>query len=67
MNSPTDDNELVDRVIIDLCAKSFKLLGNGCDENLIQCETTDEFMGVLKVCKEYIVPSRIEYADLSLK
>ena len=40
------DDEFIDLVIIDICAKSFKLLGSETDEKLIQCETTDEFMGV---------------------
>lgn len=62
-----DPTEFVDRVIIDLCAKSFLLLGSEEDEKLIQCDTTDEFMGVLKVCNEYLKADQIEYADLSLK
>ncbi len=60
------DDEFIDLVIIDICAKSFKLLGSETDEKLIQCETTDEFMGVLKVCNEYLSPDRIKYANLSL-
>ena len=61
------NDEFIDHVIIDICAKSFKLLGSETDEKLIQCDTTDEFMGVLKVCKEYLKTEQIEYADLSLK
>jgi len=62
-----DPSEFVDRVVIDLCAKSFLLIGSMKEENLIECDTTDEFMGVLKVCKEYLKTEQIEYADLSLK
>ena len=47
-----DPNEFVDRVIIDLCSKTFLLLGSESDEKLIACDNTDEFLGVLKVCKE---------------
>ena len=61
-----DPNEFVDRVIIDLCAKTFLLLGSESDEKLIQCDNTDEFLGVLKVCKELLPTDKIEYADLSL-
>ena len=60
------DRILIDHVIIDICAKSFKLLGSETDEKLIECDTTDEFMGVLKVCNEYLPPDRIRYANLSL-
>tara|TARA_B000000557_G_C20529080_1_gene339804 strand:+ start:171 stop:365 length:195 start_codon:yes stop_codon:yes gene_type:complete len=62
-----DPTEFVDRVVIDLCAKSFLLIGSEDDKKLIQCDTTDEFMGVLKVCNEYLKPDEIEYADLTLK
>ena len=60
------NDEFIDHVIIDICAKSFKLLGSETDEKLIQCDTTDEFMGVLKVCNEYLPPDRIRNANLSL-
>ena len=60
------NDEFIDHVIIDICAKSFKLLGSETDEKLIQWDTTDEFMGVLKVCNEYLPPDRIRYANLSL-
>ena len=62
-----DPSEFGDHVVIDLCAKSFLLVGSKGEENLIECDTTDEFMGVLKVCKEYLKADQIEYADLSLK
>ena len=62
-----EPSEFIDRVVIDLCAKSFLLVGSNKHENLIECDTTDEFMGVLKVCKEYLKTEQIEYADLSLK
>ena len=58
------NDEFIDHVIIDICAKSFKLLGSETDEKLIQCDTTDEFMGVLKVCNEYLPPDRIRYCLL---
>ena len=61
-----DPSEFVDHVVIDLCAKSFLLVGSKEEENLIECDTTDEFMGVLKVCNEYLPPDRIRYANLSL-
>lgn len=39
-----DPSEFVDHVVIDLCAKSFLLVGSKEEENLIECDTTDEFM-----------------------
>ena len=62
-----DPSEFVDHVVIDLCAKSFLLVGSKKEENLIECDTTDEFMGVLKVCKEYLKTDQIEYADYHLR
>ena len=57
-----DDFVLI--VEIDVCSRSFILLSENGDERLIACETTDEFMRVLRVCDQLLSPDQIIYKEL---
>tara|TARA_B100000214_G_scaffold107834_1_gene75997 strand:- start:8 stop:202 length:195 start_codon:yes stop_codon:yes gene_type:complete len=57
-----DDFVLI--VEIDVCSRSFVLLSENGDERLIACETTDEFMRVLRVCDQLLPPDAIIYKEL---
>ena len=52
-------------VEIDVCSRSFILLSENGDERLISCETTDEFMRVLRVCDQLLPPEKIIYKELA--
>ena len=57
-----DDFVLI--VEIDVCSRSFVLLSENGEERLIACETTDEFLRVLRVCDQLLPPEAIIYKEL---
>ena len=58
--------EFVYEVIVDICARTFKLKSSDGDNKIIACDNTDEFMRVLDVCDKMLQPEMIVYADLAL-
>ena len=52
-------------VEIDVCSRYFIPLSENGDERLIACETTDEFMRVLRVCDQLLPPDAIIYKELA--
>ena len=58
-------DDFVLNVEIDVCSRSFVLLSENGDERLISCETTDEFMRVLRVCDQLLPPESIIYKELA--
>ena len=58
--------EFVYEVIVDICARTFKLKSSDGDNKIIACEDYAEFMRVLEVCDKMLEPEMIVYADLAL-
>ena len=58
--------DFVYEVIVDICARTFKLKSDNGDNKIIACDNTDEFMRVLNVCDMMLEPHMIKYADLVL-
>tara|TARA_Y100000114_G_scaffold150874_1_gene166858 strand:+ start:914 stop:1108 length:195 start_codon:yes stop_codon:yes gene_type:complete len=58
--------DFVYEVVVDICAKTFKLKSSDGDNKIIVCDNTDEFMRVLDVCDKMLEPYMIKYADLAL-
>ena len=58
-------DDFVILVEIDVCSRTFILLSENGDERLIACETTDEFMRVLRVCDQLLPPDAIIYKQLA--
>ena len=59
-------DDFIFEVVVDICAKSFKLKSEDGDHKVIACENSDEFMRVLEVCDQMLEPEMIVYADLAL-
>lgn len=59
-------DDFVFEVVVDVCAKTFKLKSDKGENKIIACENTDEFMRVLDVCDKMLDPEMIIYADLAL-
>ena len=55
--------DFVLNVLVDLCSRSFYLISES-DTREIKCDTTDEFMRVLRVCDELLPPNAIIYKEL---
>ena len=58
--------DFVYEVVVDICAKTFKLKSSDGDNKIIACENSEEFMRVLVVCDQMLEPHMIKYADLVL-
>ena len=56
----------VQGVVIDVCTRSFLLLSDKGDEQIVECETAEQFMNVLEVCTSHLNDDQIEYADLAI-
>ena len=57
--------DFVYEVIVDICAKTFKLKSSDGDNKIIACEDSEEFMRVLEVCDQMLEPHMIKYAELA--
>ena len=58
--------EFVYEVIVDICARTFKLKSSDGNNKIIACEDSEEFMRVLEVCDKMLEPHMIVYADLAI-
>ena len=63
-NSHMED--FVYEVIVDICARTFKLKSSDGDNKIIACEDSEEFVRVLEVCDQMLEPHMIKYAELAL-
>ena len=60
-----DENEYPLGLVIDLCTRSFLLLGDKGSERMLECDTIDEFMSVLQFATSSLEPYQIQYADIA--
>ena len=58
--------EFLYEVVVDICARTFKLRSSDGDNKIIACQNSEEFMRVLEVCDKMLEPEMIVYADLLL-
>jgi len=55
--------EHVSSILINICKRTVIVLGNEGDTRVIECETVNEFMNVLKIIDENIKPEMVVYAE----
>lgn len=54
----------VDGVLINICSRTFIIFSDTGEERYIECDTIEEFMGVLKVCTDKLDEDQICYSDI---
>ena len=59
-------DDFVYEVVVDICARTFKLKSDKGDNKIIFCDDTDEFLRVLEVCDKMLEPGMIVYKELAL-
>ena len=59
-------DDFIYEVIVDICARTFKLKSDKEQNKIIACVNTDEFMRVLEVCDQMLEPCMIVYKELAL-
>ena len=57
-------DDFILRVEIDICSRSFSLLSENGDIRLIKCDTKEEFIRILRVCDELLLPDQVVYKEL---
>ena len=58
-------DDFILRVEIDICSRSFSLLSENWDSRLIKCDTKEEFIRILRVCDELLLPDQVVYKELA--
>lgn len=58
--------ECLNGIVVDICTRSFLLLGDHGQEKFVSCDTQEEFMNVLRFVKTNVTADQIEYADLAI-
>ena len=58
-------DDFILRVEIDICSRSFSLLSENGDIRLIKCDTKEEFIRILRVCDELLLPDQVVYKELA--
>ena len=59
-------DEFIFEVVVDICARTFKLKSSDGDNKVIACQDSEEFLRVLQVCDQMLEPDMIVYKDLAL-
>ena len=55
------------KTIVDICSRSFKIVSDEGYIQLVQCESVQEFMDVLKVCQEFMDEDMLVYSEVITK
>ncbi len=61
-STPMHEDEFLSRVVVDTSCRKFYLYSDNGDEKIIDCDTIDEFMGVLDFCREVLDDDVLAYA-----
>ena len=55
------------KTIVDICSRSFKFVSDEGFIQLVQCESIEEFIDVLKVCQDFLDEDMIVYSEIITK
>tara|TARA_Y100001937_G_C7136448_1_gene340233 strand:- start:11660 stop:11896 length:237 start_codon:yes stop_codon:yes gene_type:complete len=55
----------VESVLINISSRKFVIFSDTGEERYIKCETPDEFMGVLKICKQKLDEEQIYFTPIT--
>jgi hypothetical protein len=58
------DQDVLTRVVVDVEKRKFYLYSLQGDERMVECESPNEFMNVLKLCREMLDEDTLVYASL---
>ena len=59
---PVDDDFLT-RCVVDTSSRRFHLYSDKGDDKVVDCDTYEEFMGVLQFCRETLDEDTLVYAN----
>jgi len=56
-------DEVLTRCVVDPVSRKFFLYSSDGNERVVECETIDQFMGVLELCRDLLGDDVLKYAD----
>ena len=56
-------DDFLSRCVVDPVARKFYLYSEQGDEKIVECETVDQFMGVLELCRALLDEDTLAYAS----
>ena len=56
-------DEVLTRCVVDPVSRKFFLYSSDGNERVVECETVDQFMGVLELCRDLLGNDVLKYAD----
>ena len=56
------EDDYLSRVVVDTSSRKFNLYSEGGDQKVIECDSIDEFMGVLEFCLEILDDDVLAFA-----
>ena len=56
-------DEVLTRCVVDPVSRKFFLYSSDGNERVVECETVDQFMGVLELCRDLLDDDVLKYAD----
>jgi hypothetical protein len=59
-----NSNETLLGVVVDICTRTFLLIGEEGSEQVLECETGDQFQRVLDYC--YLAEANVEWAEVAV-
>ena len=54
------------KTVIDICSRSFTILSDEGDVQVVYCDSTEEFMGVFEVVKTFMEDDMIVFTDIAV-
>ncbi len=58
-----DQDEHLTRVVIDTCARTFRLYSNEGGEKIVECDNMEEFMNVLTLVRGVVNEDIVAYTE----
>jgi|TARA_B100001059_G_scaffold217833_1_gene237478 hypothetical protein len=55
-------DDFLSRCVVDPVARKFYLYSEQGDEKVVECDTVDQFMGVLELCRAMLDEDTLAYA-----
>ena len=52
------------KTVVDICSRSFTILSDEGDVQVVYCQNVEEFMGVFEVVKTFMEDDMIMYSDI---
>ncbi len=58
-----EDDEHLIRVVVDTCARTFRLFSNEGGEKVVECDNYEEFMNVLELVRAVVNDDILAYSE----